>query len=222
MRVVVLVPRRADGGRRDQLWAFVRDWYAQHHPDMDVVEGHHDDGPFNRSAAVNRAAENAGDWDLALITDADLIHPPAQLHRAIDVCQRTGKMTITYDTYRYLGEKMTNAVLAGFGGNWMTGCEFTMHGSCSGFFIGRDLWDETGGFDEGFDGWGYEDSCYNRIAWTFGGGVQTIPGDVFHLQHPTQDRTGLEDRLDRLNRYVAATGDRAAMRALLDELRVMA
>jgi len=55
--VVVLVPRRADSGHRDSLWAFARAWWLQQHPDWPLFEGVHEYGPFNRAAAINQAAD---------------------------------------------------------------------------------------------------------------------------------------------------------------------
>lgn len=72
MRTVVLIPFRSDGGRRDQLLAWVTARWQLVHPDFEVFVGSHDDGgPFNRSAALNVAAAEAGDWDLAVLADGD-------------------------------------------------------------------------------------------------------------------------------------------------------
>ena len=58
-RVVFLVPRRADDGHRDELWRYARKRWEALFPEWPVFEGHHDVGPFNRSAAVNLAADLA-------------------------------------------------------------------------------------------------------------------------------------------------------------------
>jgi hypothetical protein len=72
MRTVFLVPRRNDNGPRDKLWAYCRARWETYFPDIPIFEGHHDDGPFNRSAAVNRAAKLAGEWDLGIVIDSDV------------------------------------------------------------------------------------------------------------------------------------------------------
>ena len=61
MRTVILVPYRSDGDRRDQLWDFTRNWLQRHHPDYPIYLGPSPDGPFNRSAAINQAARDAGE-----------------------------------------------------------------------------------------------------------------------------------------------------------------
>lgn len=173
MKVVVLVPRRADGGQRDRVWRWLKPRLPTAWP---VVEGHHDDGgPFNRSAAINRAAAEAGAWDVAIVNDADCYVPHAQLELAV----RTESMTVAFDEYCYLSQAGTEDVLAG--GDLRPAVEFSDSGlGASPFAITRDLWDRVGGFDEGFVGWGYED---NDFEWRVGN-VDRIPGPMFHLWHP--------------------------------------
>ena len=61
-------------------------WDAR--PDYRVVEGEHTEGPFNRSAAINAAAKLAGNWDVAVIADADTWVPYAQLDEAVRLARR--------------------------------------------------------------------------------------------------------------------------------------
>jgi len=86
---VILVPRREDGGHRDKLWAHCKALWIERHPDWEIYEGHHNDGPFNRSAAVNLAAEMAGDWDVALIIDSDVITAPDSVEDAVKLAYST-------------------------------------------------------------------------------------------------------------------------------------
>ena len=85
MKAVILVPRRADHGHRDKVWDWCRAWWERELPELEIVEGHHDAGLFNRSAAVNRAAREAGAWDVAVIIDADVICDPGRVREAIEV-----------------------------------------------------------------------------------------------------------------------------------------
>lgn len=220
MRTVVLVPRRADGGRRDELWAWVKARYALEHPELEVFEGHHDEGPFNRSRAVNRAAELAGDFDVAVIADSDSFVAVDQLRAGLEVVVRTGQMVLAYDQFAYLSRAMSDAIMAGFDGDWWSGVEWCLPGSCSSMvLVTRALWDECEGFDEGFVGWGGEDIAFSHKAQTFGGGLQRIPGPVWHLHHPTAVHGDHTWWVPRIDRYAAASYDRAAMRALINDLK---
>ena len=73
VNTVILVPRRDDNGYRDELWAWTQGWWEREQSHMPIIEGYHTDGLFNRSAAINTAARIAGDWDVAVIIDADVI-----------------------------------------------------------------------------------------------------------------------------------------------------
>lgn len=225
MNIAVLVPRRAGHGRRDEVWAWVRDRWRREHPDWPVVEGHHDDGPFNRSLAVNRASEAAGDWDVAVIADSDSFVGAHQLHKAIDFATATRQITFAYDRFCYLSRAMSDQVMAGFQGMWEPGVEWVLPGTCSSMVIvHRALWDRVGGFDPGFVGWGMEDVAFSLACQTFGRGLRRVEGPVWHLWHPpSPENNGAsphwQANVARMKRYEAAAYNPEAMRALLDELR---
>ena len=222
MKVVALVPRRADNGPRDLLWGWVADRWATFRPDVEVWEGHHEDGPFNRSLAVNRAAAAAGNWDVAVIADSDSFVCEDQFERAVEVAARSGRVTFAFEQFRYLSRSMTRRVMSGFNGDWTTGVEWTMAQTCSSqVVVRRDLWEATGGFDPGFVGWGMEDVAFTIACASLGGGVERVPGDVWHLWHPpSTDATPLrEANAARIRRYEACEYDPIRMQALLKELR---
>lgn len=219
MNVRITVPRRADNGRRDELWRFVKQWWTERHPTWQLFEGHHHDGLFNRSAAVNLAA--VGEWDVLVVLDGDVICEQAQA--AVDRAAETGRMTLAYTGYRALSHQMTDKVLAGYDGSWEPGAlKLTGHVS-SCLAVPRALWEQVGGFDDRFHGWGHEDRQFHMTCRTLGGGVEEIPGLVWHLWHPfSPERVNAKRSLDYqagqalLKRYYDAwTPDQ--MRALLAE-----
>jgi mannosyltransferase OCH1-like enzyme len=183
-RVVTLVPRRDDGGWRDRLWAFCRARWEAEHPDFAIFEGHHNHGPFNRSAAINRAAADAGDWDVALIIDADIIPNAEAVERIVDVARTTGRMAVSHTRRVMLGRKMTEAILDGYTGNWERGHPLAYTDSCSCCIaVPHTLWDAIGGFDEQFVGWGYEDSAFGAYAKAKGGPIHYETSTLYHLWH---------------------------------------
>lgn len=221
MRVVVLVPRRADNGRRDEVWSYVLSRWLSEHPDWPIYTGHHDEGPFNRSAAINRAAAAAGDWDVAIIADSDSFVGPVQIHEAVLRATRSGQITFAYDRFMYLSRVMSDAIMNGYQGMWESGVEWSLPGTCSSMVVvTRDLWDQARGFDEGFVGWGGDDIGFSHACQTFGNGLQRVPGPVWHLHHPTAVHADHDTWVPRCERYALAAYDKPAMRALLDELGV--
>lgn len=177
-RVVILVPRRADGGHRDTLWAFCRNWWMEHHDPMPIYEGHHEGGPFNRSAAINAAAAQAGDWDVALVIDADTISERDPVRRAIAHAAATGALAVAHDQRYMLSRRGTQEILRGDRRDWkrrgMVDRVYRDSVSCA-VAVSRATWDLVGGFDERFVGWGYEDTAF-RIA------VETMTGQPLHVE----------------------------------------
>jgi hypothetical protein len=227
VKAVILVPRRDDNGPRDELWSWCRAWWEREQSHMPIIEGYHTEGLFNRSAAVNRAAGLAGEWDVAVIIDADVICDAERVKQAVELAHRTGKMVLPHDARKDLNPAGSIQVRAGYAGRWDRFVRHVYstangHPSVSSVVVvPRRLWDEIGGFDESFRGWGYEDTAFAAAAETFGGIVR-MPGEVWHLWHPTatEGKRGTESwsrNSAKGQRYRAAIGDRDAIRALQAE-----
>lgn len=220
MKVVILVPRRADHGRRDQLWEYVKGRWDDEQPDWPIHEGHQEEGPFNRSMAINRAATAAGDWDVAVIADSDSFVGKDQIEAAVVTCAHTGQMTLAFEWWNALNETMSDQIMDGFAGYWETGIIASVQGTCSSMLaVPRSLWDAVGGFDEGFIGWAGEDIAFWRACEALGGGTQRVPGVCWHLYHQSADRPHIAENIARCERYGAVANDPIAMRALIAELK---
>jgi hypothetical protein len=223
-RDVILVPRRADNGYRDSLWDWTKAWWEREQSHMPIVEGHHDTGLFNRSAAVNRAAALAGAWDIAVIIDADVICNPERVKEACDIAAETGKIVFPHDIRHQLNRRGSELIRQGYQGSWARYAHAHYDNMVSSVVVvPRKAWDEIGGFDESFEGWGFEDNAFAAAAETFAGSIR-MPGEFWHLWHPTahEGRPGTptwDVNSAKGKRYIAATGDKAAIRALQAEPR---
>jgi hypothetical protein len=228
VKTVILVPRREGFEDRDALWRWCRPWWQWRFPDWPLVEGHHVTGLFNRSAAINTAAELAGDWDVAVVIDADVIIDPPNVVEAVRQAHESGRMTMPFETRRDLNARGTQLVMSGYEGDWKRYVRRTYeHQTSSVVVVPRRLWDDIGGFDEGFRGWGLEDTAFAIAAETLTGQpiARGIPGDAWHLFHRTApEKHGSwphARNVARANRYRAAQvlGDLDAIRALVAEGR---
>lgn len=215
MEVLVLVPRRPDPWR-DRIWRYVRA-HLERTVDWPIFEGLSGSGPFNRSASINSAAQRS--WRIAVILDADTVVDPAQLRAGVDAA-RQGVLALPHDRFRSLTRRGTSEVLCGrilpedAPVRWVR--EET-DSSC--LCIGRDLWEDVGGFDERFRGWGFEDTAFYAACRELAG-VHRLQGPVHHLWHPRsaeKDPRSADFIQNRqlADRYKRAHG--AAMRALLAE-----
>lgn len=224
--VAILVPRRAGIEERDRLWEFCRTWWENDYPDWPIVEGHHDTGPFNRSLAINNAAENAGDWDVAVIIDADVLCDPHSVRSAVDIAAVTHSMVLAGDERVMISRQGTTKILDGYRGNWrVRGIQervYTDGCSCC-VVVSRKLWDDVGGFDPLFTGWGFEDIAFRVACETISGKPMVkLSSAMFHLWHTTshennQRQPTYQSNAARCDRYKAAHWDPEQIHKLLDE-----
>lgn len=225
-RVAILVPRRAGIPDRDRLWEFSRKWWENDHPTWQLVEGHHDVGPFCRSVAINRAAGLADEWDVAVIIDSDVLCDPVAVRAGVELAWASDKLVLGYNERCQLTKEGTEKILGGFRGNWRVPgmVHKVITDACSScVIVSRKLWDECGGFDERFVGWGWEDVGFRVTAETFSGSPMVHMGSTcWHLFHLTTHENSQREPTFQANKargalFNAAHWDREAVRALLDD-----
>lgn len=188
------MPYRASDERRCELYGFVTDWLHTNHADWPIHVGKSPAGPFNRGAAINDAAHDAGewaDWDVLVVHDADNICDPGSLIAAAELAHTTGEVFYPFETYTYLDEFSSNGLMRQ--DNWFVSPELhpqrvfqttVRHKHYSGIqVIPRRTYEAVGGYIE-LTGWGAEDAIMNTVFQTFGRGVSWLQGGAYHLWHP--------------------------------------
>ena len=186
---MILVPYRSDGEHRDRVWDFTRRWLLQRHPNCPIYVGTSPAGPFNRSAAINRAAEDASRWDVAVVCDPDTVVSPVQLESAVHRAHSTGLLVSALTEVVELTQRSTARLLADNitdlralrAMRTRTKDDLTQS---SVIAVPRTLWDAVGGFDEGFRGWGCEDTAFWIAATRHAGVGRHRPGDGAPLRVP--------------------------------------
>lgn len=238
MKTVILIPWRSDnGGRRDQLWDFTRNWLLEHHPDYPLIAEDSGGGVFNRGRAINNAAAQE-DWDVAIVHDADNIADPEQIREAVGRADQTGKVIFPHRAYMYLDEHSTSRLMSGEG---LFLCPFARddlptlpwahnspyehtlrHHHYSGVqVIPRQAWEQVGGFIE-MDGWGAEDASMKVLFETFTAGVEWTQGTALHLWHQPawlkadrRTRRMARTNTARLRRIQRRRGNQRSLRELM-------
>lgn len=230
------MPRRPDGGWRDALWDYCRSYWERELPDYEVVEGDHLEGPFNRSAGINRAAELAGDWDVGIVLDSDVILPADNVVQAVRVAEISGRAVLPFSSRDSITMGGTKLLLKGTVRLPAPGLvhEKQPWNVSTCVVVPRRLWDQVGGFDERFEGWGGEDDAFHAACQTLSG-VDRLGGIAWHLWHQRSPwrsnnsmyrmSVSLSDRycavagIDRKEPQSPRMGNVPAMRALLAEGR---
>lgn len=184
--MIVAIPYRPDFGHRDQLFTHLKDHYWNQ-IGFELLVGHDTEGPFNRAKAVNQAL--SGRWDVAVIADADTWVPAKQLHRAILTARITKRLVAAFDAVVELSRDCTTDILSGktsLAGSFHADRVRTRHmeTQSSMLVIPRKLWDQVGGMDERFEGWGAEDNAFWHACTVHGGEPDRISGNAYHLWHP--------------------------------------
>lgn len=191
--IVVLVPWRGGERLRERNWKLTRPHLeALGYPLFlgDRV------GPWSRAAACNAAAAAAGDWDVAVIADADTIPEPEPVRRAVGIAAETGGAVRPHDKLWRLRHS-TTPIIARRGPSAI-GPQHTTGTHLGGglLVVARSGWDRVGGFDERFVGWGHEDSAFNHRVLAAASWRQ-IEGNAWHLWHPSPKPASPEYRRNR-------------------------
>lgn len=178
---VVCIPYRSDGGLRDKARDYVQAYWEG--SEREVVYGSDEGEPFSPSKARNDAARNAGQWEVAIFCDADsVLGSLTQAAQAEEIAGRTRGYVICHSRICYLEDEATEAVYAGMNPDCGMTTDRVKKTSETCFAIHRRLWDEVGGYDERFVGWGWQGICF-YLACLRLGKVDRVNGDIFHLWH---------------------------------------
>lgn len=186
-----VIPFRPSTQERKDLCDFVVARYSGYWPDAEIVLSDTDSEEFSRSGAINRGVEKAS-GDMLVISDADTICNRAALEKATTMSALTSRWVLPYATMGYynLTEGFTSQVLRrkptmkvspdDYGFAYDHNIE-----SWSGLLVmPRAAFDAVNGFDERFQGWGYEDNSFRLAMDTIWGPYLRVEDEnVYHLYH---------------------------------------
>lgn len=188
--------------------------------------------PFSKTKAVNAAAERSS-GEILVILDADTwIDPDTLRAAAADIAARRTPWVIPFTQVWRLRPDPTDRLLgADPTGAWP---ELDRNLDCSVvrpislglcYMLPRRTFDDVGGMDPRFAGWGGEDTAFKWALMVLHGKPSALPGPAYHLYHPRAQvpvwpgQTARNDALTRRYHYAARRG--VQMRALCDEVRLL-
>ena len=216
---VVVIPWRPQQSRLAALDA-VAAWYRENLDGADLRLVDCVDDVFNLSQARNLGVASVDDpGEVVVVGDADTLPQRESLLAAIEGAAMSGRVHLPYAEYRWLGASGTAQFTAGVP---LEDCDFELvRGACSGVYVTTPgTWASHGGQDERFRGWGFEDAAwYSAHSTILGEPPRREQGRVFALHHVAQPREGeqYDANAALMERYRAASGDPAAMTALVGE-----
>lgn len=191
---------------------------------------------FNRSQAINLAANMAIDngADMICIIDADTVFNPEVVLQGATALQKGAPWVLPYDTYYRTDKKSADKILqlnpttrlfhGSFTYTHVFGHPPTIYNEVvSGVVMVRSedfKW--VGGFNEGFDGWGYEDRGWQVAADLCLGPYERLEGNVFHLWHDepietTESQPRIQENSNLYQSMMATSTPTAMRRAIRGE-----
>lgn len=222
MRASVLIPFRARNEHEERVSRYTLAVWTHDFPEFDVITGSGPQvpgTPFNRSLARNFLA-GMSTSEVLIFADADTLYfEPSQMLRAVKTAHLGWFRTSDYYMF---SEESTNAIVDG--GDPELAIEKILFDPPGGIQVcAAEHFHAIGGFDEGFNGWGYEDTAFIE-AMTAVYGEGRFHGDVYHLWHPKnrserQAQPNIRSNQARFQGYqTAASGGREAMMEHLRKL----
>jgi hypothetical protein len=177
--VVVVIPFYGfDRARRRNL-RLVRALYCDALPDWSCTF------PSGRSLAQARNTGAAcAPRQVIVFNDADTLCPPEQIREAVRLAAEAPGRVAAFDIYQRLTRRATESLTS-----WRDAAEATVEAelfsppSNGCMAISRASFEEVGGYDESFVGWGYEDCEFNHRCALLFGEPRRVPGEAYHLWH---------------------------------------
>lgn len=181
----IIIPWRDTGEPwRNKHFHFLLDHYSK---DFNIIIGDNE-GEFNRSAARNNGVLNSTS-EISVIIDADNFIPIHQIKNAIVLASTRKILVKPFSSFGYLTEESTNLFYECFDDAYTdfspTYIDEPQNDFTGGaYVIGKSLWQDLGGMDEGFIGWGAEDDAFHLLCKGNNIKIKYVDGFDYHLYHP--------------------------------------
>jgi hypothetical protein len=220
MKLSVLVPWRSSDPDRVRAWDFNRPRWGRLPVQLCVADDGRTEGVFSVARALNRAREEAT-GDALAVFGADHLPPDSgRLAWILDRLERY-PWTGVYAATRVINQAGTARVFDdGMPPEVASILRFDWVGCCYGIIATRaDVWDDVGGFDERFEGWGAEDTAFREaLAALHPDGRSDGEGEAVAFWHADAPRDQTEANVARFNEYARAARE-GWMRQYLQERR---
>jgi hypothetical protein len=182
MDVSVLVPWRSQDPQRIKVWEYIKwEWELL---GVEVCEGvDAPDGPFNTAKACNDAFKKSTRPYL-LTTGADVLPDHALVEEGLSRLRKGESWVPLGNETKYFNQASTEHLIRTK--RWWDEYpdpKYTVPFQTGIMLIKRELYEESGGHDERFTGWGGEDAAFRRVIHMLGGDSEPVPLSLHCLWH---------------------------------------
>lgn len=220
MKTAVIIPFCSDDPHRLAAFLIVLAFYKTEFPEWEIIAGGDDTKPFSRAASINMAAEQTA-ADIIVINDADSLCESQRIAESVESALTRPGLVRAYTSYRRLSREASEVLTpATYLDAWQGPFDWEMenahaHGCIA---VQRECFNQVGGYDEKFRGWGYEDLAAEMLYDAFWPDRRT-EGTLVHLWHPSISEGPDVDRNAELyyQRYSRLRGNAEALLALRNE-----
>lgn len=212
MDVSVLIPWRGGDPQRERVFEYVLTMWEKTGADICVGE---DDpgGPFNCSRAQNRAFRKAK-HDKLIMIGADTV-PSVWLIPVVYNRLDTDCWFPLFHETAYYSKRSTDRILSGTV-RAAEPYEYVLPFCTGPVALTRDAYVATGGMDERFSGWGYEDAAFRQTLAGLFGAPPALNATCRCLWHETDHRIAVSPNEVLMRDYTPLT-DPVSTRAYLDQ-----
>lgn len=219
MDVSVLVPWRSEDPQRIKVWDYIKWEWSLMGVEICAASDGRGHGPFNTSKACNNAFKmSTKNW--LVTTGADVIPDWTLIQSGLHfAAQRDLRWVPLGNQTEYFNAEATDRIL-GETTHWSqeeTDPLYTVPFQTGIMLIRRDLYLETGGHDERFEGWGGEDAAFRRAVHVIGGDSAPVPLSLRCLWHDPGRRGTMSKNNYALCHQYDNTHTREGMLQLIEE-----
>jgi hypothetical protein len=218
MEVSVLVPWRSQDPQRIKVWDYIKWEWSLMNVEICAASDGRDHGPFNTAKACNNAFKmSTKNW--LVTTGADVIPDFTMIETGLHVAKRDNLRWVPLGNQtEYFNAEATDRILQTK--KWWTEATdplYTVPFQTGIMLIRRDLYLETGGHDERFEGWGGEDAAFRRAVHMLGGESDPVPLSLRCLWHDPGRRGTMSKKNFELCYQYDNTHTREGMLKLIEE-----
>jgi predicted glycosyltransferase involved in capsule biosynthesis len=228
-KISVIVPFKTDNGPRAKAFVWLKKRYQtlfiKKFSDLEVCFNISSDESFCKPKIINEAVKGSH-GEIIAIADADILYDPEILFQAANLLKKGSPWVIPYVRVLDLKPLATKRVLKFKPSIPVSVIHIKPSEVCSiRYGVGglivllRKSFDEVGGFDERFKGWGREDSAFRHTMDAICGKYNRIKVDLYHLWHPKvgQKSPNLPDNDQIYKAYQSAIGNANLMKEIVAE-----